>query len=77
MHSAGVPVLRDWLTHHFDLASTPVKHLLILAPANFDSPLTHKGCSFIGRVLKGWNRFVGQTGTQVLKGLGLGSSYSW
>ncbi|MGV8690956.1 hypothetical protein ACV35Z_33425, partial [Pseudomonas aeruginosa] len=39
--------------------------------------LAHKGRSFIGRVLKGWNRFVGQTGTQVLKGLELGSPYSW
>lgn len=70
VHSTGALVLRDWLTRHFDPASAPVKRFLMLAPANFGSPLAHKGRSFIGRVLKGWNRFVGQTGTQVLKGLG-------
>ncbi len=77
VHSTGALVLRDWLTRHFDPASAPVKRFLMLAPANFGSPLAHKGRSFIGRVLKGWNRFVGQTGTQVLKGLELGSPYSW
>ncbi|KRU81953.1 esterase/lipase family protein [Pseudomonas aeruginosa] len=77
VHSAGALVLRDWLTRRFTPASAPVKRLLMLAPANFGSPLAHKGRSFIGRVLKGWNRFVGQTGTQVLKGLELGSPYSW
>ncbi|HHW2078148.1 alpha/beta hydrolase [Pseudomonas aeruginosa] len=77
VHSTGALVLRDWLTRHFDPASAPVKRFLMLAPANFGSPLAHKGRSFIGCVLKGWNRFVGQTGTQVLKGLELGSPYSW
>ncbi len=50
----------------------------MLAPANFGSPLAHKGTSFIGRVIKGWNlnEFF-QVGKLILKGLELGSSYSW
>jgi hypothetical protein len=56
----------------------PVKHLVMLAPANFGSPLAHKGSSFIGRVVKGWNPGeMLQVGAQVLKGLELGSTYTW
>ena len=54
----------------------------MLAPANFGSPLAHKGRSLLGRV---WKSFItkrpeGQhfeTGTQIHKGLELGSPYTW
>ena len=50
----------------------------MLAPANFGSPLAHKGRSLLGRVVKGWkNEKTFQTGTHVLKGLELASPYSW
>lgn len=49
----------------------------MLAPANFGSPLAHKGRSFIGRVIKGWGEPSFQTGTHILKGLELGSPYTF
>lgn len=59
-------------------AAPPVKHLVMLAPANFGSPLAHKGTSLIGRVVKGWNAGeMFQVGALVLKGLELGSTYTW
>lgn len=76
VHSTGSLVIRDWMTRYYNSETMPIYRFLMLAPANFGSPLAHKGRSFIGRVLKGWNRFVGQTGTQVLKGLELGSPYT-
>ena len=40
-------VIRDWLQRHYGPDRAPVKHLVMLAPAYFGSPLAHKGCSFI------------------------------
>ena len=82
VHSTGGLVIRDWLNRHFSPGRAPIKHLVMLAPANFGSPLAHKGRSFIGRVFKGFlvkkpegAKF--QTGTHILKGLELASPYSW
>ena len=75
-HSTGALVVRDWMTRFYQPETVPIFRFLMLAPANFGSPLAHKGRSFIGRVLKGWNTFLGQTGAQVLKGLELGSPYT-
>jgi hypothetical protein len=56
----------------------PVKHLVMLAPANFGSPLADKGASFIGRVIKGWNSPKAfEVGAMLLKGLELASPYTW
>lgn len=78
VHSTGGLVIRDWLATHFDVGAAPIKRLLMLAPANFGSPLAHKGRSFLGRVVKGFNSEKPfQTGTQILKGLELASPYSW
>jgi hypothetical protein len=50
----------------------------MLAPANFGSPLAHKGRSFLGRVVKGFKSDkLFQTGTRILKGLELASPFSW
>ncbi len=78
VHSTGGLVIRDWMTSHFAPDTNPVRRLLMLAPANFGSPLAHKGRSFIGRVIKGFksDKFL-QTGTHILKGLELASPYTW
>ncbi len=82
VHSTGGLVIRDWLQRYYEPGNAPIKHLLMLAPANFGSPLAHKGRSFLGRVWKGF--FTKQpegeafeTGTQILKGLELASPYTW
>ena len=82
VHSTGGLVIRDWLQRHYTPGRAPVKHLVMLAPANFGSPLAHKGRSFIGRVYKGFiakkpkgERF--ETGTHILRGLELASPYTW
>ena len=82
VHSAGGLVIRQWLNRYFDPDQAPVHRMVMLAPANFGSPLAHKGRSFAARVFKGFiakkpegNPF--ETGTQILKGLELASSYTW
>ena len=82
VHSTGGLVIRDWLQRHYTPGRAPVKHLVMLAPANFGSHLAHKGRSFIGRVYKG---FVAkkpegrafETGTHILRGLELASPCTW
>ena len=81
-HSTGALVIRDWLQRNYEPERAPIKHLLMLAPANFGSPLAHKGRSFIARVYKGFiaTRPKGEafeTGTEILKGLELASPYTW
>lgn len=75
-HSTGALVVRDWMTRFFTPSTVPLKRFLMLAPANFGSPLAHQGQSLLGRVIKGWGKFFMQTGTQILKGLELGSPYT-
>ncbi|SDS43453.1 Alpha/beta hydrolase family protein [Halopseudomonas litoralis] len=78
VHSTGALVVRYWMTTFFTPSTNPLKRLLMLAPANFGSPLAHKGRSFVGRVVKGFKsdrRF--HTGTHILKGLELDSPFSW
>lgn len=77
VHSTGALVVRDWMTRRYIPATVPIKHFLQLAPANFGSPLAHKGRSILGRIVKGGisNRF--QTGTHLLKGLELAAPYTW
>ncbi len=56
----------------------PIQNLVMLAPANFGSPLAHKGRAIYGRVIKGFNagkRF--QTGEKILRALEMASPYSW
>lgn len=76
VHSTGALVARMWLAQ--DPATTPVHRLLMLAPANFGSPLAHKGRAFFGRVLKGWRSAkMFQTGATLLRGLELASPLTW
>ncbi|MCB1672739.1 MAG: hypothetical protein R3F41_05060 [Gammaproteobacteria bacterium] len=80
IHSTGGLIVRDWLHTEFASKSRkpPINNLVMLAPANFGSPLAHKGRAFYGRVLKGIRaekRF--NTGTHILKALEMASEYSW
>ena len=78
VHSTGALVVRYWMTCFYAADNNPVRRFLMLAPANFGSPLAHKGHSFVGRVVKGFSspkRF--QTGTHILKGLELASPFSF
>ncbi len=80
IHSTGGLIIRDWMYSLYIAKDKkpPVNNLVMLAPANFGSPLAHKGRAFYGRVLKGFNsarRF--ETGTQILKALEMASPYSW
>ena len=76
VHSTGALVVRQWLTAFYEPDDNPVDHLLMLAPANYGSPLAHKGRAFYGRILKGW-RSGFQTGARLLQGLELGSAYTF
>ncbi len=82
VHSTGGLVIRDWLQRNFEPSDAPIKHLVMLAPANFGSPLAHKGRALIARAWKGFvaKRPEGEpfeTGAQILKGLELASPYTW
>jgi pimeloyl-ACP methyl ester carboxylesterase len=79
VHSTGALVARLWLAG-LAAGPGPVHHLVMLAPANFGSPLAHKGQSFIGRVLKGFQDNGDapmHSGLLVLKGLELASPMQW
>lgn len=76
VHSTGALVSRHWFTRYYAAATNPVKRFLQLAPANFGSPLAHKGRSFYGRAVKGWKQPGFQTGANLLYGLELAADYS-
>lgn len=81
IHSTGGLVVRHWLWRYYSdrIEDCPVKRIVMLAPANFGSPLAHRGKSFLGRLVKGrWK--VGdflEVGRRLLDGLELGSPYQW
>jgi pimeloyl-ACP methyl ester carboxylesterase len=84
VHSTGGLVIRHWLWRYYArdgnrIADCPVKRLVMLAPANFGSPLAHRGKSFLGSLFKGrWK--IGdflEVGRQLLEGLELASPYQW
>src|SRR5579872_3941657 len=85
VHSTGMLVLRSWLTNYGAAVATNkrlkrLKHLIGLAPATWGSPQAHKGRTWLGTLVKG-NRQIGpdflDAGDQVLKGLELGSAFTW
>lgn len=84
VHSTGGLVIRHWLWRYyfqFGCVSSdcPVRRIVMLAPANFGSPLAHRGKSLLGAFVKGrWK--VGdllEVGRQLLNGLELASPYQW
>ncbi len=88
IHSTGALVAREYLRQVCTLADgtrdaqrTPIRHLAMLAPANFGSPLAGLGKSVIGRILKGWRwddlKHAGESGQRILEALELASPYSF
>jgi hypothetical protein len=78
LHSTGGLVVRHWLQNQYSSSTAPIKNLVMLAPANFGSPLGHKGTTFIGRIIKGWSGDkLFQVGEKLLQGLELASPYTW
>ena len=77
-HSAGGPVVREWLHRYHvqprKLDSCPMSHLIMLAPANFGSALAQLGKSRIGAI-KAWFDGV-EPGQGVLDWLELASPES-
>ncbi|MGE5608832.1 MAG: esterase/lipase family protein [Bacillota bacterium] len=84
VHSTGGLIIRQWIYDYYckdgdRLAQCPIKRLVMLAPANFGSPLAHRGKSFLGSLFKGrWKLgdFL-EVGRQLLEGLELASPYQW
>ena len=82
VHSTGGLVIRDWLQRYYEPNKAPIKHLVMLAPANFGSPLAHMGRSMAGRIwkevfTKRRRGTIFETGTHILKGLEMASPYTW
>lgn len=76
-HSTGALVVRHWQHQHFRPETTPLHRFLMLAPANYGSPLAHMGRSLFGRAVKGWRGSrLFETGTHLLRGLELASHYT-
>ena len=84
VHSTGGLVIRHWLHQHYRRSGNriddcPVRRVVMLAPANFGSPLAHRGKSFLGSLFKGrWK--IGdllEVGRHLLEGLELASPYQW
>ncbi|MEM7770588.1 MAG: alpha/beta hydrolase [Cyanobacteria bacterium P01_A01_bin.37] len=81
VHSTGGLVIRHWLWRYYGdrPQDCPVQRIIMLAPANYGSPLAHRGKSFLGRLVRGRWR-VGdlfEVGTRLLDGLELASPYQW
>lgn len=73
-HSTGGPVMRAWVEQYYGkdkLCDLPMKHLIMLAPANFGSALAQLGKSKIGRI-KSWFQGM-EPGEGVLNWLEIGS----
>ncbi|MCK5218977.1 alpha/beta hydrolase [bacterium] len=84
VHSTGGLIIRHWIWRYYfkngnRMAECPVRRLIMLAPANFGSPLAHRGKSFLGVLFKGrWK--IGdflEVGRRLLEGLELASPYQW
>ncbi len=74
-HSTGGPVVREWIERYYSarkLKELPLKHLVMLAPANHGSSLAVLGKKRLSRI-KSWFQGV-EPGEKVLDWLSLGSS---
>ncbi len=85
VHSTGMLVVRAWLVNYGDDVGANkrlkrLKHLVGLAPATWGSPQAHKGRTWLGALVKGNKKFGPDflnAGNEVLRGLELGSSFTW
>lgn len=77
-HSTGAPVVRNWIELFYgskNLEDLPLKHLIMLAPANHGSALAVIGKKRLSRI-KSWLQGV-EPGQKVLDWLSLGSKGQW
>jgi hypothetical protein len=77
-HSTGGPVVRHWVNYFYGaagLAQLPLRHLVMLAPANHGSALAVLGKERVGRI-KAWFSGV-EPGQRVLDWLSFGSEGQW
>lgn len=77
-HSTGGPLVRRWVDIHYgskNLAQCPLRHLIMLAPANHGSALAVLGKGRIGRI-QSWFQSV-EPGQGILDWLSLGSNEAW
>ncbi|OLF80619.1 hypothetical protein AWH62_14820 [Maricaulis sp. W15] len=74
VHSTGALVARWWMAEYYPRGGAPVANFLMLAPANFGSPLATIGKSMLGRLTKGFSSGF-QTGTHFLNALELASKF--
>jgi hypothetical protein len=73
-HSTGGPVVREWVDRFYgsrNLADLPLKHLIMLAPANHGSSLAVLGKERLSRI-KSWFQGV-EPGQKILDWLSFGS----
>ena len=72
-HSTGGPVARTWVNRYYsdNLAKCPMRHLIMLAPANHGSALAILGTQRVGRLKSATNGI--EPGDGILKWLELGS----
>jgi len=77
VHSTRSLVAREWLARFYLERGLPcpVRRFLMLAPANFGSPLAAMGKSMLGRIVKGWKTGF-ESGREVLNALEMGSPYT-
>lgn len=85
LHSTGGLVVREFLRQFCrdaagrpDATLSPIRNVVMLAPANFVSPIARLGKSMAGRLFKGW-KWDGlfQTGAGLLHALEVGSPYGF
>lgn len=77
-HSTGGPLVREWVDRYYGaegLGNLPLRHLIMLAPANHGSPLAKLGKERVGRI-KAWAQGV-EPGAGILRWLALGSEGQW
>ncbi len=77
-HSTGGPVVREWLNRFYgasELAQSPMRHLVMLAPANHGSSLAALGKQRVGRI-KAWFSGI-EPGQRILDWLSLGSQQQY
>ena len=76
-HSTGGPVVRQWMDRFYgkNLSNCPLRHLIMLAPANHGSALAQLGKGRLSRI-KALLEGV-EPGQRILDWLELGSDQSW
>ena len=77
-HSTGGPLVRRWVDMHYGstkLELCPLRHLIMLAPANHGSALAIIGKGRLGRIKSWWEGV--EPGQGILDWLNLGSDEAW